>query len=69
MKIWDLITHEVRATLRGHTDEIEGMLFSPDGRTLITVGGVRGTKGEVRVWRGASDEEIARRARLEGEAR
>jgi hypothetical protein len=37
-KLWDVATHQLRATLTGHngTDTVYGVAFSPDGRTLAT---------------------------------
>jgi WD40 repeat protein len=42
VKLWDVATGKEQATLKGHTDEVRSMTFSPDGRTLA-FGGEDGT--------------------------
>jgi WD40 repeat protein len=45
-----------RAVLRGHTDEVQAVAFSPDGKRLVS-----GSKdGTVRIWDLASLQELAR---------
>jgi WD40 repeat protein/tRNA A-37 threonylcarbamoyl transferase component Bud32 len=60
VRLWDLITGEVRATLRSHRGHVKEIIFTPDGRTMISAGG-RTRNGEMRIWRTATDEEVARR--------
>ncbi|GAA3812961.1 hypothetical protein GCM10022403_053270 [Streptomyces coacervatus] len=45
VRVWDVATGKLRATLNGHTDGIEAMAFTPDG-TLITAS----TDDTVRLW-------------------
>ena len=42
IKLWDLATGEEVATLDGHSSNVESLLFSPDGSTLIS-GSLDGT--------------------------
>jgi WD domain, G-beta repeat len=35
-RLWDVDTHQLLATLTGHTNNVWGVAFSPDGRTLAT---------------------------------
>jgi WD40 repeat protein len=35
VKVWDVATHQLLATLTGHTNNVNGLAFSPDG-TLAT---------------------------------
>ncbi|MFO0807661.1 MAG: protein kinase [Gemmataceae bacterium] len=39
VRVWDANTGAVAHTLRGHADEAVGLLYTPDGRTLISCGG------------------------------
>ena len=46
IEIWDLTTGEKRTTLQGHTNEVQTLSFSPDGKTLMSSGG----DGTVLLW-------------------
>ncbi len=45
-------------TLEGHTDRVEGVAFSPDGRRIISGGGGHKEYGEIKVWDTATGEKI-----------
>jgi WD40 repeat protein len=49
VKVWDVITGQELLTLRGHKREASAVVFRPDGKQLISVGGST-IQGEVRVW-------------------
>lgn len=46
INLWDVATVSQVATLRGHTDEVNAMVFTPDGGTLISAG----NDGTLRWW-------------------
>ena len=46
MRLWDVETGAARSILRGHTNEVNWVSYSPDGRTLATAGDDR----TVQVW-------------------
>jgi WD40 repeat protein len=48
IRIWDVVTRQLRFTLRGHDDGIRGLDLSPDGKTLVS----GDFSGRVRFWRG-----------------
>ncbi|RKU18778.1 hypothetical protein C6503_08980 [Candidatus Poribacteria bacterium] len=46
IELWDLTTGEKLLTLNGHTQPVETLVFSPDGKTLVSTG----TDGTILVW-------------------
>ena len=45
VKLWDVAAGRVAATLKGHTSDVEGLGFSPDGTWLAT-----GSGDGLRLW-------------------
>jgi WD40 repeat protein len=54
--VWDVASGRALPMLRGHTDQVWGVAFAPDGRALVT----GSWDGTARLW-GVSTAEIARR--------
>jgi WD40 repeat protein len=51
VRLWDCDTGRLRAILRGHTNHVTDVGWSPDGRLLAS-----GGNGEVRLWDGATGQ-------------
>jgi WD40 repeat protein len=60
-QLWDVATGRAAPLLRGHTDQVWGVAFAPDGRSLFT----GSWDGTARAW-GVSVAEIARRRHERG---
>jgi WD40 repeat protein len=50
IKLWNVDTGNQIAELPGHKAWLEAVQFTPDGKSLITAGGVVGQPGEIRLW-------------------
>lgn len=46
IELWNLATGDKLTTLKGHTGQVETLVFSPDGKTLVSTG----TDGTILVW-------------------
>jgi WD40 repeat protein len=53
VKVWDAQTGQELLTLKGHTGEVNGVAFSPDGRRLASASG-----GELKVWDALTGQDI-----------
>ncbi|MFO0869183.1 MAG: hypothetical protein U0935_09635 [Pirellulales bacterium] len=61
IRVWDLATRSATLTLTGHTTQIHGLAFSPDGTRIASVSGNgqnRGSAPEVKVWDASSGREL-----------
>ena len=58
VRLWDLATQEEVAILRGHTDEVSSVLYSPDGALLASGSGLFADP-TIRLWDAAALEEAA----------
>src|SRR5262249_51852442 len=60
VKLWDAATGREKAALKGHKGRVMAVLFTPDGQTLGSAGGVGQSyaePGEVKVWDVATGKE------------
>src|SRR5262249_5965495 len=63
VKVWEAATGQELLTLRGHTNTVTGVAFSPDGQRLASAGSWYDPKtktvlGEVKVWAAATGQEL-----------
>jgi len=55
--IWDVVSRQEVATLRGHKERVTQMAFTPDGDYLVSA-----SRDQLRVWRAASFKETDQEA-------
>src|SRR6202043_703220 len=53
IKLWDVATEKEKATLKGHSEGVFSVAFSPDGTTLASVG-----QQEIKLWNVATGKEV-----------
>ena len=58
VRLWDISTGGLRGLLRGHTQPVQAVAFSPDG-TRIASGGGNPNTGELKLWDANTQTEIA----------
>jgi WD40 repeat protein len=59
VRIYDLATGQSRHVLIGHTDEVAGMAFSPDGKMLATISPYHSYQPTVRLWDPATGRSLS----------
>src|SRR5207302_6754942 len=58
-RLWEVTTGKEIRRFEGHTDWVEGVAFSPDGKQVLTASaGSSRDRGAVQVWDVASGQEI-----------
>jgi WD40 repeat protein len=50
VKLWDLTTGLELLTLRGHGRGVNGVVFTPNDESLISLGRTANLQGQLRVW-------------------
>jgi WD40 repeat protein/tRNA A-37 threonylcarbamoyl transferase component Bud32 len=50
IKVWNLATGQLERSLEGHEGDVESLVYSADGRTLISAGGRANQRGELHFW-------------------
>lgn len=55
VKLWEVATRKEVRTFAGHTDTVDAVAFSPDGRLILSGGGLETT---VKLWETATGKEV-----------
>src|SRR5262249_51688164 len=50
VRVWDLYTGVEQLSLKGHTNQVFTVVFSPDGKRIASGGWSGGGKSELKVW-------------------
>jgi WD40 repeat protein/tRNA A-37 threonylcarbamoyl transferase component Bud32 len=50
IKIWNLATGQIEKSLEGHAGDVESLVYSTDGKTLVSGGGRGNQRGELIFW-------------------
>jgi WD40 repeat protein len=52
IRIWDIKTRKIKATLDGHDDGVNAVAISPDGKIIVSAGGAaqRDTDKKIKLW-------------------
>ncbi len=58
LKVWDFATRKCLCTLKGHTQPIRKVAFSPDGKRLVSVSAAGANNGNIFLFPGISGEAI-----------
>jgi WD40 repeat protein len=54
IKVWEVRSRQLARVLRGHFEDVRGLVFSPDGRRLVSAG----TEGQLKLWEPRTGQEI-----------
>src|SRR5262249_967765 len=58
VKLWDAVSGQLLRTLTGFPGAVNGVAFSPDSKSLVSVSSGRGESSELRLWDVASGRPI-----------
>ena len=56
VRLWDLLTGKESLVVMGHTDAVNDVAYSPDGKSMATAR----SDGSARLWAAATGEELLR---------
>jgi WD40 repeat protein len=58
VSIWDTTTGTLRTTLAGHTQQLNAVVFTPDGQSVISAGGGPAEQAEILLWNPATGAKV-----------